>query len=363
MTVALVILTLLLASANGANDVSKGIATLVGAKLASPRGAVIWGVMATAAGGIVAAFVSQGLVRTFSGKGVLGAENFTPLFFLSVAVGAVAWLVMATWTGLPVSTTHSLFGALLGAAIARDGIDGVLWDAAATKIVLPLLVSPVASLMLVVAVYPLARRAFRRVNRYCVCIEDTAAGLPGPDGAMMMSGMGTSQAVVVAEDCGEPVVRVNAMDSLHWLSAGATSFFRGMNDTPKIIAIGVAATATGAISTGGLYLLVATAMAAGGLYAGLKVVNTLAEKVTPIDHEGGFAANGVTSLLVGLASRFALPVSTTHVSTGAIVGIGATHGGRGIQWRILGGILLAWVVTLPLSGIFAAGAFLSLSEP
>lgn len=358
MIVALVLLTLLLAAANGANDISKGIATLVGAGLASPRHAVAWGVITTAAGGLVAAFVSQGLVRTFSGKGVIETGELTPLFFLAVACGAVAWLVVATWTGLPVSTTHSLFGALVGAAMASHGAGGVLWGSAVVKIVLPLLFSPLVALLLVMLAYPLARRGFERLNRYCICIEETSCLAEAPaDAAAAMSRTFPGEAVTLgseAGDCSSTVVRLNAMDSLHWLSAGATSFFRGMNDTPKILAIGVVATATGALSIPALYAMVAVAMAAGGAVAGMRVIRTLSQRVTPIDHEGGLAANAVTSLLVGLASRWALPVSTTHVSTGAIVGNGLSRGGRDLRTNVLGGILLAWVVTLPASGIFAA---------
>lgn len=360
MILTLILLTLLLAAANGANDISKGIATLVGAKLASPRRAVAWGVGTTAAGGVVAAFASQGLVRTFSGNGVIGSAALTPAFFLAVAAGAVAWLVVATWTGLPVSTTHSLFGALIGAAIAGDGVNGVLWGAAVAKIALPLLLSPLVALLLVMLAYPLARRVFERANRYCICIEKSAcASTPLPDGTVVMSGLLPSETVALGAeegDCSSTVVRLNAMDSLHWLSAGATSFFRGMNDTPKILAIGLAATATGTLSTRALYALVAIAMAAGGALAGMRVIRTLSERVAPIDHEGGFAANAVTSLLVGLASRWALPVSTTHVSTGAIVGNGLTRGVPDLRMGVLGGILLAWIVTLPASGLFAAAA-------
>jgi len=124
-----------------------------------------------------------------------------------------------------------------------------------------------------------------------------------------------------------------------------------------VLAIGIAAGAVIGLSDIALYALVATAMGAGSLVAGLRVTRTLATKVTPIEPGNGLAANLVTSLLVGLASRFALPVSTTHVSTGAIVGVGMSRGARDVRWRVVGEMLLAWVVTLPASGILAALAY------
>ena len=88
--------------------------------------------------------------------------------------------------------------------------------------------------------------------------------------------------------------------------------------------------------------------------AGFRVTHTLAEKVTPITPANGLAANLVTSLLVGFASRFALPVSTTHVSSGAIIGVGISNGGKEVHWKTVGEMLLAWGATLPLSALLAA---------
>jgi len=291
----LLTLTLLLAFANGANDVSKGIATLVGSGVSRYRTAVIWGSSCTFLGALSSALVSRGLSETFSGKGILVQQVSSHAFLLAVACGAIGWLVIATCTGLPVSTTHALTGALVGAA----GVSGVRWSAIAMKIGLPLALSPVMALLLLFVVAPLT-------------------------------------------------ARIGAIDAMHWLSAGATSFFRALNDTPKIVAL--------AIATGSsIFPLAAVAMALGGLVAGLRVTRTLAEKVTPITPANGFAANVVTSLLVGFASFFALPVSTTHVSSGAIFGIGISE--RSVRWKTIGEMLLAWLVTLPVSALIAAGMF------
>jgi len=306
----LLALTLFVAFANGANDVSKGIATLVGSGISSYRSAVAWGSLCTVAGALTAAFASQGLVATFSGKGILTQAAGSTNFLLATAIGAVAWLIIATLTGMPVSTTHSLTGALIGAALMQAGPHGVLWGALTAKIAVPLAASPVMALLLIIT--PVRRRR-------------SAA-----------------------------TVSIRAINALHWISSGATSFLRGLNDTPKILALGVAAGMMLGIARLSQYALVALAMGVGSIVAGFRVTRTLAEKVTRIAPTNGLAASLVTSVLVGAASRFAMPVSTTHVSSGAIVGVGLCH--RAVQWKVVGEMLLAWLVTLPASALLAAAA-------
>ena len=358
MEFVLIALTLVLATANGANDVSKGIATVVGSRVASAKTAVVWGVVATAAGGLVAAFATQGLVKTFSGKGIVLVPETGLPFFLAIAIGAIGWLVVATMTGTPVSTTHSIFGALLGVAMVKGGLEGVAWTGAMMKVAVPLLFSPLVSLLLVLAVLPVIGRLFQRFGRYCLCIEEQEPVLATVGGGAMSSMAAEVPRMNAGESCSNgSVARFSAVDSLHWLSSGATSFFRGMNDTPKILAIGIVASVAIGISTTSMYVLVAAAMAIGGLFGGFRVVETLAHKVTPLEPDNGFAANLVTSILVGLASRWAMPVSTTHVASGAIFGTGVGSKNRGLRLRVVGEILLAWVITLPLSGIVGAVAY------
>lgn len=354
----LVALTLGVAYANGGNDVSKGIATLVGAGVTNHRRAILWGTVWTVAGGITAAFASRGLVAVFAGDGLRAN--------MAIAVGATAWLVVATRTGMPVSTTHALVGGLVGAGIAAQGVAGVQWAAVATKTAIPLAVSPLVALALMIGTYPLIRLAFCRLNRYCVCVErEEPMILRAGFAAALTGGGGSSLRVIAGADCPPPsavVARVNAMDSMHWLTSGATSFFRGMNDTPKILALGVMAAAAtgGGLAAEGLFVLVALAMGAGSYVAGRRVTDTLAGKVTTIAHDDGFAANLVTSALVGLASFYALPVSTTHVSTGAIIGVGVRK--ADVRWRMVRDMVAAWVVTLPIAGIIAGLAYVALGR-
>ena len=353
--VLLVVLTLAVAYANGANDVSKGVATLVGSGVTNLRRAILWGTAWTVAGGIVAAFASQGLVAVFSGRGILVADAASnPVFLMAIACGVTGWLAIATRTGLPVSTTHALLGGLVGAGIAARGVAGVSWTAVATKTALPLAVSPVLALALVIGVAPLIRRAFQRLNRYCVCVEEDQPVLVAGSAAALVPD--PSRRVIAGAECPPRVVaRVNAMDSLHWFSSGSTSFFRGLNDTPKILALGVVAAGTTGVAAPWFFVMVAVAMGAGSYLAGTRVTETLAGKVTRIAHDDGFAANLVTSALVGAASMFALPVSTTHVSAGAITGVGVRK--QDVRWKMVRNMVLAWIVTLPVAALVAASAY------
>jgi len=350
MLLALVALTLFLAFMNGANDVSKGIATLVGSGVSNYRLAVSWGTAWTVAGALTAMIATQQLVAAFSGKGLLRTPVDGPSFALAVAGGAIGWLLIATRTGLPVSTTHALAGALCGAGIASSGFGGVAWSTIAAKVALPLAVSPLASLAIVFAVSPLIRRERSR-EPLCVCV--TEPSLVTPEGVVLRDGLALEVAPASVCEEAPAVARVKPLDAAHWLTAGATSFFRGMNDTPKVVAIGIAAAAASGLAAKPLYALVALAMGAGSLIWGFRVTETLARKVTAIEPFDGFVANGVTSALVGLASFYALPVSTTHVSSGAILGIGLANRQQ-VRWKTLGEMLLAWVVTLPVAALLSA---------
>jgi len=359
LAAALVLLAGLLAYANGSNDISKSISTLVGAGVSNARAAVVWGSVWTVAGAVAAAFASQALVATFSGKGFLGAGRLPAAFPAAVAAGAICWVLFASRTGLPVSTTHAIAGALAGAGVAAQGAGVLHWDVLARKVALPLGLSPLLSIVVVAAVFPLLGRAARRADTYCVCVERRELAPAGAVlthasgsvamGAMLASGAECDTAPAVA-------ARVSVLGAFHWISSALTAFARGLNDAPKIAALGLGAAAVFGIRGFAFYAALAAAMAAGSLLAGFRVVETLASKVTPMSPAEGFAANLVTTLLVGAASFVALPVSTTHVSTGAIVGIGIRRGPGFIHWKTVGEMAIAWLVTIPAAGLIAAAA-------
>jgi PiT family inorganic phosphate transporter len=148
---------------------------------------------------------------------------------------------------------------------------------------------------------------------------------------------------------------------LHWFTSGATSFARGMNDAPKMVAIVLAA----AMLHGNYqirsvaFALVTLGMVAGSWLAGRRVTSVLAERITPMDHWEGFLANAITAALVTPGAALGLPMSTTHVASGSIMGIGLQNR-TGTNWRTVREMLLAWVVTLPVAGMLGSLIYLSL---
>jgi PiT family inorganic phosphate transporter len=353
------LLALGLGWANGSNDVSKGIATLVGSGVSNPRAAASWAAVWTAAGGLAAAFISQGLVATFSGKEFLAVPAGGNAFSGAVAAGAVAWVVFASGTGRPVSTTHAIAGSLAGAGIAAQGLRSLHWSFFLGKVALPLALSPFLSLALLYVAFPALKSALSRVERSCVCLE---RGLLAPEG---ISALGTVGAAVVSteESCAvSPAVvwRGNLLDGLHWLSAAMTSFARGLNDTPKIVALGIAASALLGVPGFAFYAAMASAIGLGSLLSGLRVTETLACRVTAMSPAEGFSANLVTTVLVGAASLGSFPVSTTHVSSGAVIGIGIRRGAASVRWGTVRDMAAAWLVTLPAAALIGGAAYAAL---
>ncbi len=357
-----------LAWANGANDVSKGVATLVGSGVTRYRSALIWGSLCTAVGGAFAFIASTALFQTFS-HGFLSADAVPTLpFALAVACGALAWIALATRFGLPVSTTHAVVGALLGIGAAAYGPVNVLWGNVAAKVAVPLLFSPFLALamtwLLAFVLSPLLGSA----RELCLCVGVRELSLQA---VRSKSGRGEAQRTAVVpgavlaekEECVRYVptfLRLD-VDAMHWLSSGATSLARGMNDAPKMAAVAVPLWSTGAglgeTSMVSLFCGVAIAMGLGSFLAGLRVTKNLAERVTAMTPGEGFAANLATSLLVIVASRLGMPVSTTHVSSMAIVGVGLRRGVREVRWRTVGEMALAWLVTCPVAAALGVAAW------
>jgi inorganic phosphate transporter, PiT family len=350
--------TLALAAANGANDNIKGAATLLGSGVMNYRSAITLATVATALGGIASIFLANGLLQAFSGKGIVPQEMTVAIpFLLSVAIGAMATVWVATMVGLPISTTHALLGGIVGAGLA-GAASAVAWSALATVMLLPLLLSPLLALTLSGALALSARR-FRRMDTVeaapCVCTETVSSATAGGTALLQQATVAVTLGAVDRPECapapGRTIRRIALrfwLDRAHWLSAMAVSFARGLNDTPKIAALIVASGGLSLVS-GSLWVIVA--MALGGLLAAGRVANTMAFNVTRMDASEGLSGNLVTAFLVIGASRFGFPVSTTHVSTGALFGIAVANGtGR---WTVIRTILLAWCFTLPLACLIA----------
>lgn len=364
-TLLLAAAVLFLAYSNGANDNFKGVASLYGSRTCGYWAALSWATAATLSGSITAVFVAETLLKTFSGKGLV-PDVFTgsPPFLFAVAVGAGATVILATLTGFPISTTHGLTGALLGAGFAAAGSQ-VNLAMLGKAFVLPLLLSPLLALAVGGAIYLGLRELRRRVEggkQICVCVgnEMQEVTLPQPDGVLAAQALPKlSVRVDDMELCAQRYAgrflgldAARLVDAVHFLSAGAVSFARGLNDTPKIAALLLVLPVLN-IRWG--MFAVAVVMAMGGLLQARKVADTMAHKITAMNAGQAFSANLATALLVTTASVHGLPVSTTHVSVGSLLGIGAVT--RQAKWRTAAGIVLSWVITLPCAAIVAGIVF------
>ena len=362
MTVALIIAVLAVAFANGANDNIKGVATLLGSRTATYWPALAWATLTTLAGAVVSIWFAGALFQAFSGAGLVPAAIAArPEFLVSAAAGAAGAVLAATLLGFPVSTTHGLIGGLAGAGLVLAPHDlkfGVL----GAKFALPLLLSPLAALTATLLLYPVFRGARRTLGvtaDSCVCIGKrvvATCATSAEAAAYLQDRVLPSLEVGTTACCTQrytgSIAGISAqqtLDAAHFLSAGAMSFARGLNDAPKIAALAVAAAAMG---VRGSVALVAAAMAVGGIALAKKVARTMSEKVADMNTGQGFTASLVTSSLVIGATAFGLPVSTTHVSCGSLFGIGAVNGTA--KWKMIGAILLAWVTTLPVAAVIAA---------
>ncbi len=369
MIIWVLLAVLFLAYANGANDNFKGVATLFGSRTTDYRKALWWATGTTLVGSCAAVLLSGGLVKVFSGKGLVpDLLTHDPRFLLAVGLGAALTVMLATLTGFPISTTHALTGGLVGAGMTAAG--AVNAGKLGQSFFMPLAVSPFLSFGLTAALYPLFRVARLRLGierQMCLCVD---GGLPQPvavqpNGTAVLRSSGVSLSVGQLQACTERyhghVFGIDSqwiLDRLHFVSAGAVSFARGLNDTPKIVALLLAANAFRIPLSTGL-LVIGLAMATGGFLNARKVALTMSERVTAMNHGQGFTANLVTALLVTVASHWGLPVSTTHVSCGSLFGLGAVTGQA--RWRMIHRIVAAWVGTLPLAAVVAAGAYRLLS--
>lgn len=315
MLIALLVLSVgFVAFTNGANANFKGVASLYGSGTTSLKTALWWGTATTLAGSVAAMLLAEGMLKKFSGKGLVSDDLLqSPAFTTAVAMGAALTSFLATRLGFPVSTTHALVGALVGAGIAGGG-DQVHLSALGKNFLYPLFFSPIVAVVLGAVVY-LTLRSLRLA----------------------------------------PDQRNRTLDIAHFATAGAASFARGLNDTPKMAALLLIVPN---VSSKFALLFIGIFIAIGGIVDARKVAETLGKKVTSMTAGQGFAANLVTAVLVTTASFHSLPVSTTHVSVGSLLGMGAST--KQAKWRKVIEILLAWITTVPCGALIAALAYAAL---
>jgi PiT family inorganic phosphate transporter len=269
---------------------------------------------------------------------------------------------LATATRLPVSTTHALVGALVGPGLLLAP-GSVNWQNLPHRVVEPLLLSVVfaSSISFVLSLLPT-----RLPECVCVSREDppslTALADPvshvaaAPVAFVHPPRIFTGSVAECAVHGGPTRTVGLTINGAHWVSSGAASFARGLNDTPKIVAVGAFALVPAGMTSTQVLLVVAAAMATGSVLGGMPVARRLGEGVVRMSHVDGFHANLTTAVLVGLAANRGLPMSTTHVSTEAVVGTAGRTVSR-LNARTLRDFLLAWTITPVFSGAVAAAVY------
>ena len=306
-----------LAFGNGANDAGKSIVSLMTdpetAGFRPSHRALLWGGFFSGFGSVSAILISGRLFSVFTPQSLL---RTTPgySFVLAALVGAAAWVLAGTVLRIPVSTTHAIVGAIVLQAAFLFGVSNLEWDFLVWRILFPLAAGPFAAL---VVAYLLGRLSRRRRT------QETEISRP----------------VGVAE----------------WGSAAAVAYGRGVNDAPKMAALGaffILGTAEEAVWLP--YLVVGVAVVVGSLVWGDRVAKTLVGRAAPLGRGRRLRADAATAALVSAGAYFGDAFSTTQVSEGATAGAGKR--GRQILRSSLRGMALAWLVTLPAAGFLAIAA-------
>ncbi|MGA9342662.1 MAG: inorganic phosphate transporter [Rhodanobacteraceae bacterium] len=275
---------------------------------------------------------------------------------LAVAGGAGITIALAAWWGLPISTTHALIGAMSGADLVAVGT-GVHFASLGKTFLLPLLASPVIAIIPALFIAPVLRKLVSRAAREpeCICRSDEAS-MVTPEGLLLRTAATTvsgTNAECEVHGMRRQLLRLDAtgaVNTMLFVFAGAVTFARGVNDTPKIAALLLP---IALLDGNGAVLAVGAAMLVGGLFGARRVARRMSDRITNLDVGAALAASLTTSLLVSIASINGLPVSTTHVSVGALAGAGATGQG-GIDRKVVTHIALSWVATLPVGALFGA---------
>ncbi len=307
---------------NGFHDTANAIATSVATKALRPPYAIA---MATAFN-FIGAFAGTAVAKTI-GAGLVNEETTTQAIVAAALIGAIVWNLITWWLGLPSSSSHALIGGLLGATIVGAGFDELKLDGIWNKVFVPLISSPVIgftlALVLMVALYWIFRRAQRR-----------------------------------------PLARW--FRRVQVLSAGSMAFAHGSNDAQKTMGIiTLALVAAGVLPNAdtiptGVIVISATAISLGTAVGGWRIMHTMGHKVVELEPIHGFAAETTGATVIYGAAHFGMPVSTTHVISSAIMGVGTSKGVRGVRWGVARSILIAWVLTIPAAGLVGAGAWFAL---
>ncbi len=313
LVVLVVILALTFDYINGFHDTANAIATSVSTKALSPRNAIIIAATLNFFGAL-----SGTAVAATIGKNIISPELVTPIVITAALIGAIFWNLFTWYFGIPSSSSHALIGGLVGAVIAGFGLVDVNW-LGFSQIFVGLIITPIIGLVAGSAVMTLLFWIFKE---------------------------------------GSPALINNKFRKLQVISACMASFAHGSNDAQKTMGIiTMVLVGAGLLDTFMVPLWVkiacALAMAAGTAVGGWKIIRTMGGKIFRIEPINGFAADFTASTVIYGSSLLGSPVSTTHVVSSSIMGVGAAKRLHGVRWNIARQIVIAWFVTIPSSAVVA----------
>lgn len=303
---------------NGFHDAANSVSTVISTKVLPPVAAV-----SMAAFFNFIAFAVFGVaVATTIGKGIINPDIVTPNLVLAALVGAIAWDLITWYLGLPSSSSHALIGGLVGAGVLKAGVGTLEWGGL-DKTLTFVIASPVIGFLIAFGLMALLIRVFftipiHVVNRY--------------------------------------------FRRLQLVSSALVSLSHGTNDAQKTMGVvTVLLVATGNLSSFEVpywvAILAATSIALGTFFGGWRIVRTLGFRMTKLDPVHGFSIETASAVTIIASSLFGIPVSTTHVVSGGVMGSGATMGASTVKWGIARRIIWAWLITIPASAIMAAAAY------
>jgi phosphate/sulfate permease len=317
--IAIVVVALAFDYTNGFHDAANAIAVAVSTKALTPRAALALAAVANLVGAVistkVAKTVGEGIIDAPSGSGGLQ-------IVFAALIGAITWNLITWYFGLPSSSSHALIGGLVGAALAAA--HSVQWMGILDKVIVPMVVSPLVGFGLGYLFMLALLWAFRKANAAKTHRNFRLAQIASSATMALGHGMQDAQ-------------KTMGIITLALFTAGEIETF----DVPFWVILAAA----GAIS-------------AGTYAGGYRIMRTLGRRIIQLTPTGGFAAQTVASgVMVATATVFAVPVSTTHITTTSIMGVGATRRLSAVRWGVAGNIVIAWVVTLPAAGAVAALAY------
>ena len=330
--VAIVAIALVFDFINGFHDSANSIATIVGTRVLGPFQAVLWAaVFNFSALFVVGTAVAKAVSAGYVDQAAVGANVIA-----AALTGAIVWNLITWWFGIPSSSSHALLGGFGGAAIASAGWEALKfpgkWGQTIAAIALSPALGAIMGLALMVVVYRLFQRtAPGKVDKFFRPAQLVSSALlslaHGGNDAQKTMGI---------------IVGLLSAPSVNRLFADEAGWLRIFNvPTADTIPFWIELSAY-------------VAIALGTLFGGWRIVHTMGTRITKLRPVGGFCAETGGAIVILLASRLGIPVSTTHTITGAIVGVGAANRVRAVRWGLAGNIVWAWIVTIPASGLLAA---------